>query len=109
MIIRVSGDGQAAVEALIESQPQRVTFFGADWCTDCRRVLAWLTKQNVPFTSIDTNVDESARATAALIAGERDKIPVLVAPHGTVLVRPSDLELAAALHSYRRRPGAASV
>ncbi len=109
MIVRVEGDARAAVAALTLAQPECVTMFGADWCVDCRRAKAWLTKHNVPFTTIDTSADEASRALAAVIAGGRSNIPVVVAPHGTVLVEPTDLELAATLNSYRRRRGAASV
>jgi glutaredoxin len=109
VIVKAHGDGRAAVAALTREQPECVTFFGAAWCVDCRRAKAWLVRHNVPFTSIDTNADEEARATAELIAGGRANIPVLVAPHGTVLVEPTNMELAATLNSYRRRRGAAPV
>lgn len=109
MIVRAQGDGRAAVAALTREQPECVTFFGADWCIDCRRAKAWLVRHNVPFTYVDTHADEAARATAALIAGGRSAIPVIVAPRGMVLVEPTNMELAATLNPYRRRRGAPAV
>jgi len=94
---------------MTRDQPECVTMFGADWCADCRRAKSWLTKHNVPFSQIDTDADASARERAALIAGGRTNIPVLVAPDGAVLVEPTDLELAATLDAYRRPQDAAPV
>jgi glutaredoxin len=106
VIVRVEGDVRAIVAALTRDQPECVTLFGADWCADCRRARTWLAKHDVPFTAIDTNADAAERERAAQLAGGRRAIPVLVAPHGTVLVEPTNLELAATLNSYRRRRGA---
>jgi glutaredoxin len=109
VIVRVEGDVRAIVAALTRDQPECVTLFGADWCGDCRRAKTWLTKHEVPFTAIDTQADAAERERAAALAGGRHAIPVLVAPHGTVLVEPTNLELTATLISYRRRRGAATV
>lgn len=106
MIVRVEGDGRAAVAELTNQQPECVTLFGAGWCTDCRRTTAWLTRHRVPFTIFDTDADQAARALATLVSGGRNNIPVLVAPDGTVLVEPTTRELAATLAPYRRRRGA---
>jgi len=107
MIVRVEGDGRAAVAELIGERPECVTVFGADRCADCRRAKAWLARHRVPFAEFDTDADETARARAVLVAGGRPNIPVLVAPDGLVLVEPTNRELAGALAAYRRPRGAA--
>ena len=73
-----------------------VTYYGADWCVDCRRSKAFMLKHNVEF--VENNVEESAElaAKAESIAG-RKNIPVVVLPDGVILVEPSDAELLAAL------------
>lgn len=86
----------------------RVELYGADWCDDCRRVTSWLTRHNVPFDSYDTGTEE-VRARAVELAGGRTNIPVLVSPDGTVLVEPTNLELATALAGLRRRSGSAEA
>ena len=77
--------------------------FGADWCADSRRTKSWLRRHDVPFTEFDTEGDPEVRAQAAEIAGGRTNIPVLVTPDGTVLVEPTNTELATALAVHSQR------
>lgn len=76
-----------------------LVLYGADWCGDCRRAKSWLRDNAVPFTEIDVERDEAAKAEAVRLAGGRRNIPVLVLPDGRVLVEPTDQELAAAVRS----------
>ncbi|GAM44796.1 glutaredoxin [Nocardia seriolae] len=71
--------------------------YGADWCGDCRRAKAWFRENGVAFAEIDVEQDEAARERAVEIAGGRKNIPVIVTPDGTVLIEPTNAELAAAL------------
>lgn len=90
-------DGGPAVE--------RTQLFGADWCADCRRTKSWLRRHGVSFEEFDTDSDPTLRSRAAEIAGGRSSIPVVVTPDGTVLVEPSNVELAAALSAHGERRG----
>ena len=71
--------------------------FGAGWCADCRLAKAWLHDNNVPFTEVDVEHDDQARDRAVELAKGRRNIPVVVLPDGSVLVEPSEAELAGAL------------
>lgn len=73
-----------------------VTFYGADWCGDCRRSKALLNAVGVEFEMKD--VEQSAEFTeeAKTISG-RTNIPVIVFADGKHLVEPSDPELHAEL------------
>jgi mycoredoxin len=71
--------------------------FGADWCGDCRQAKAWLRNNNVPFTDIDVEHDDAARRQAIELAKGRRNIPVVVLPDGSVLIEPTDAELASAI------------
>jgi glutaredoxin len=73
-----------------------VTYYGADWCVDCRRSKAFLNANSVEF--VENNVEESAElaAKAEAIAG-RKNIPVIQFKDGAFLVEPSDSELQSAL------------
>ena len=73
-----------------------VTFYSADWCSDCRRSKAFMLKHDVEF--VENNVEESAElaAKAEAIAG-RKNIPVIQFKDGAFLVEPSDADLQAAL------------
>jgi mycoredoxin len=73
-----------------------ITFYGADWCGDCRRSKALLNAVGVEFEMKD--VEQSAEFTeeARTISG-RTNIPVIVFADGKHLVEPSDPELHAEL------------
>jgi mycoredoxin len=76
---------------------ESVVLFGADWCADCRLAKAWLHDNNVPFTEVDVAHDDQARDRAVELAKGRRNIPVVVLPDGSVLVEPTEAELAGAL------------
>lgn len=85
------------VDRVNGATPTSVILYGADWCGDCRRAKAWLTRSGIDFTEIDVENDERARSTAIDLAGGRRNIPVVVLPGGVVLVEPTNTELATAL------------
>jgi mycoredoxin len=75
-----------------------VTYYGAQWCGDCRRSKAFLDAAGVAY--VEHNVEDSAAlaAEAEGIAG-RKNIPVIVFADGEFLVEPSNAVLEAALLS----------
>lgn len=74
----------------------QVTYFGADWCSDCRRSKKLMDTLGVNYE--EKNVEESAEnaALAESIAG-RKNIPVIQFEDGVVLVEPTDADLFAEL------------
>jgi mycoredoxin len=73
-----------------------VTFYGADWCSDCRRSKTLLNTLAVQYEMKDVEQSADLAAEAEGIAG-RKNIPVVAFKDGTFLVEPSDAELTAAL------------
>lgn len=73
-----------------------VTFYGADWCGDCRRSKSLLNAVGVEFELKDVAESEEFTEEAKAISG-RTNIPVIVFKDGKHLVEPSDPELHAAL------------
>ena len=73
-----------------------VTYYGAEWCSDCRRSKKLMETLGVEF--VENNVEESAEMASAAeeIAG-RKNIPVIVFADGSHLVEPSDADLYAEL------------
>lgn len=73
-----------------------VTFYGADWCSDCRRSKTLLNSLAVQYEMKDVEQSAEFVAEAEAIAG-RKNIPVVLFKDGSHLVEPSDAELKAAL------------
>lgn len=71
--------------------------YGAPWCPDCRRSKAFLSEQRVPFTFIDLEVHPEENATVEQYNDGKRIIPTIVFPDGSILVEPSDEELASRL------------
>jgi glutaredoxin len=73
-----------------------VTYYGADWCSDCRRSKALLNAEGVEFEIKDVEHSAELAAEAEAIAG-RKNIPVIQFADGEFLVEPSDALLKEAL------------
>lgn len=73
-----------------------VTFYGADWCSDCRRSKSLLNTLGVEYEMKDVEADKAVADEAQSISG-RTNIPVVRFADGEFLVEPSDADLHAAL------------
>lgn len=74
--------------------PNILTVYGASWCADCRNTRRYLDGAGVEYRYVDLGADRAAQ-TLLDDAGYR-AIPVVVTTNGTVLIEPSERELAAA-------------
>ena len=70
-----------------------ITFYGADWCGDCRRSKRLLDELKVPYNLIDVEADPAASDNVIEINGGARSIPVIVFADGTHLTEPSDPDL----------------
>lgn len=75
------------------TQPSLIVY-GADWCGDCRRSKKFLNEQNIPFTWVNTDDDKEAEALVIRLNNGSRSIPTILFEDGTVLVEPSNEELA---------------
>lgn len=73
-----------------------VTFYSADWCSDCRRSKALMNTLGVEYELKDVEHNPEFAVEAEQIAG-RKNIPVIQFADGKFLVEPSDAELHAEL------------
>ncbi len=73
-----------------------VTYYGADWCSDCRRSKSLLNTLGVDYDEKNVEASAELAAEAETIAG-RKNIPVIVFKDGTHLVEPTDATLHAEL------------
>lgn len=71
-----------------------IKVYGTTWCGDCNRVKAFMDEHNVDYEW--TNVDEETEFVELVLKinkGQR-RVPTIVFPDGSVLVEPSNGELA---------------
>jgi mycoredoxin len=85
------------------TSPARITVYGADWCGDCRRSKRLLDERGAAYDWVDVAAEPEIRD--ALRSSGYPAIPVVALPDGTVLMEPSDAELAAALDVASRASG----
>ena len=57
---------------------QKITFYGADWCHDCRRAKAYLKENNIEYDFIDVDLDEKATDLVQKINNGKRIIPTLI-------------------------------
>ena len=77
----------------------QITFYGADWCGDCRRSKRLLQELNVKYDLIDVEKDPTQIEKVKEINGGAQSIPVIVFEDGTHLTEPSDPDLRKKLES----------
>ncbi len=74
-----------------------ILMYGTAWCSDCKRAKQFFAEQRVAYEFIDVDSDAEGRAIVQQHNGGKDIIPTILFDDGTVLVEPSNAELAATL------------
>ena len=78
------------------SEPN-ITVYGAPWCPDCKRAKQFLGDQRVPYIWVDIDEDEEGRRRVQEVNDGKQIIPTIVFEDGSLLVEPTNAELAAKL------------
>jgi len=74
-----------------------ILMYGTSWCTDCKRAKQFLGEQRVAYDFVDVDADADGRAVVQSYNDGKDIIPTIVFDDGSVLVEPSNAQLAARL------------
>ncbi len=74
--------------------PAQITVYGAPWCPDCRRSKKFLAEMRVPYRWVDIEQDQEGAAVVRAKNDGKQVIPTILFEDGSVLVEPSDDELA---------------
>src|SRR5258707_6230602 len=78
-------------------QPSTITMYGTTWCQDCKRAKQFFGEHRIPYEFIDVDQDlDGLRLVEKTNAGKRI-VPTIFFQDGTVLVEPSNADLAAQL------------
>jgi thioredoxin reductase (NADPH) len=75
----------------------QLTMYGATWCSDCKRAKKFLGEQRIHYTWVDVEHDEAGLALVEQVNQGKRIIPTIVFADGSMLVEPSNAELAAKL------------
>ena len=78
------------------SEPS-ITVYGAPWCPDCKRAKQFLGEQRIPYNWVDIDQDEEGRQRVQEVNDGKQIIPTIVFEDGSLLVEPTNAELAAKL------------
>ena len=78
-------------------QEANITVYGAPWCPDCRRSKQFLGEQRIPYIWVDIDEDEEGRKQVQAVNDGKQIIPTIVFQDGSILVEPSNADLAAKL------------
>ena len=74
-----------------------LTVYGATWCSDCKRAKKFLGEQRVHYDWVDVEQDSDGLALIERVNNGKRIIPTIVFADESVLVEPSNAELAAKL------------
>jgi thioredoxin reductase (NADPH) len=74
-----------------------ITMYGTGWCGDCKRAKQFFGEQRVHYDFVDVDADPSGRAVVEEHNDGKTIIPTIVFVDGSILLEPSNAELAAKL------------
>jgi thioredoxin reductase (NADPH) len=74
-----------------------ITIFGAYWCPDCKRSKQFLGEHQIPYKWVDIEQDKEGEAYVLQKNNGKRIIPTIEFADGSILVEPSNAELAAKL------------
>jgi thioredoxin reductase (NADPH) len=72
----------------------KITVYGATWCPDCKRAKKFLGEQRVHYNWIDIEEHPESQAYVESVNNGKRIIPTIVFEDGSILVEPSDADLA---------------
>jgi glutaredoxin len=78
---------------LCNPKPSMIVVYSTTWCPDCRRSRTFLSSQKIQHIEVDIGKDREAFAFVEKLT-RRVRIPTIIFPDGTILIEPSDEELA---------------
>ena len=75
----------------------KITVYGAPWCPDCKQAKQFLGEQRIRYNWVDIDEDESGRRRVQELNNGKQIIPTIIFEDGSILVEPSNAEMAAKL------------
>lgn len=95
----------AEVSPPISTPVRSIILYAAPLCSTCRRVKRWLDAHGIPYEEINLARDMQTVAMVKQLTDGWPHVPTIMFPDGSVLVEPSDHELAARCFPGGEMPG----
>ncbi len=76
---------------------EEIIVYGIETCADTIRARTWLDEHRVPYAWIDVNGDKAGYDFVVKVNNGRRTIPTVLFGDGSILVEPTDEQLAAKL------------
>lgn len=73
--------------------PEKIRFYGTNWCPSSRRAKNLLTEKGIDFEWINIDEDPIGREFVMAVNHGYRSVPTIVFPDGDILVEPSSSEL----------------
>jgi thioredoxin reductase (NADPH) len=80
-----------------DPQPSPIVVYSTVWCPDCKRAKRFFGEQRIPYVNTDIEHDPDAMAFVERVNHGLRSIPTIVFPDGSILVEPTNMQLAAKL------------
>ena len=77
-----------------EPVSDEIIVYSTNWCSDCKRAKKFFGEQRIPYTNIDIEEYPEYIPFIEKVNDGRRSIPTIVFPDGSILVEPSNAELA---------------
>ena len=76
------------------SNEQTIKMYVTTWCGDCRMAKRWFDARGIAYESINIEEDDQAAEYVSHVNRGYKSVPTIVFPDGSILVEPSQRELA---------------
>lgn len=81
-----------------------IIVYGTNWCWDCHRAKRFLDKNNISYRWINIDEDKNGEDQVLKINKGMRSVPTIVFPDGSILVEPSNTQLASKLETNKLSP-----
>jgi len=78
----------------ITNENKDIIIYSTVWCPDCKRAKKFFGEQRIPYVNVDIEQDPQGMKIVEQINNGKRVIPTIVFPDGSILVEPSNAELA---------------
>ena len=76
------------------NKDSNIVIYSTTWCSDCKRAKKFFGEQRIPYTNIDIEENPEFVAVVEKINEGKRSVPTIVFPDGSILVEPSNAQLA---------------